>query len=36
MILVFLTFTEAIFFTAIPQDLRKSWNVLFSPATRQG
>jgi len=22
--------------TAIPQDLRKSWNILFSPATRQG
>ncbi|HEX3720258.1 MAG TPA: hypothetical protein VH595_20085 [Verrucomicrobiae bacterium] len=22
--------------TAIPQDLRKSWNILISPATRQG
>jgi hypothetical protein len=22
--------------TAIPQELRKSWNILFSPATRQG
>jgi hypothetical protein len=22
--------------TAIPQDLRKSWNILFNPATRQG
>jgi len=24
------------YFTTITQDLRKSWNVLFSPATRQG
>jgi hypothetical protein len=29
--------TNLIFsFTAIPQYLRKSWNILFSPATRQG
>jgi hypothetical protein len=27
---------EYLVFTAIPQYLRKSWNILFSPATRQG
>ena len=32
----FATNAFSIGYTTITQDLRKSWNVLFSPATRQG